>query len=262
MKLIDKRVLITRSRAQSEEFGTALIAQGALPIFFPVIEIIPPADFFDLDHALQDLDQYDWLMLTSVHAVDAFFQRLVTLDIKNIPSHMRVAVVGAKTAQALSTHGITADHVPNEYVSEGMLSGLNENISGKRFLLPQSNLSKHVLADEIRSAGGIADEVVAYQNVIGQPDVAGLQSLRCGVDVVTFTSPSTVRNFMRLVRENGLDPLNLPGKPFFACIGPVTKKTAEEANLGDLIVAEEYTTEGIIRVLSDLAEPVKSDLKV
>ena len=76
MNLIDKRILITRPRAQADELAKALIAQGAQPIFFPVIEIVPPNDFSDLDHALQNLDQYDWLILTSIHGVDAFFKRL------------------------------------------------------------------------------------------------------------------------------------------------------------------------------------------
>ncbi len=252
MKLKNKRVLITRPRAQAEEFSSALIAEGAIPVYLPVIQIIPVDDFSILDRALQSLDQYDWLVLTSIHAVDAFFQRLKALEIKNVPSQLRMAVVGSRTAQALSNYGITADYMPQDYSTEGLLFGLKEDIHDKRFLLPQSNLADKTLADGIHLAGGVVDEVIVYQNVTGPLDVDGLEELRSGVDVVTFASPSAVRNFMRLVRENGLDPFNLTGRPLFACIGPVTKKAAEEAGLGDLVVAKEYTTVGLVELLGDL----------
>jgi uroporphyrinogen-III synthase len=129
---------------------------------------------------------------------------------------------------------------------------LGENIHGKRFLLPQSDLARTVLAIEIRSAGGIVDEVVAYRNVKGQPDISEINALKSGVEIITFTSPSTVWNFVDIVRENGLDPLHLPGAPLFACIGPITKKAAEEAGFVNLVAAEKYTTDGLVEVISKL----------
>jgi uroporphyrinogen III methyltransferase / synthase len=217
-----------------------------------VIEIVPVDDFSTFDHALQQLDQYDWLVFTSIHAVDAFFQRLAVLEIKSIPTQLRVAAVGARTANALSVHGIRADHVPQEYSAECVLFGLKENIHNKRFLLPQSNLANKTLADGIRLAGGVVDEVIAYQNVTASLDVHGLEELRAGVDVVTFASPSAVRNFIQLLRENGLDPFHLAGAPLVACIGPVTRKAAEEAGFRNLAEAEEYTTDGLVKLLGDL----------
>lgn len=249
MNLNGKRILITRPRAQAQEFANALIAHGAIPIFFPVIEIIPPADYSKLDDTLQNLERYDWLIFTSIHSVDAFFQRL---GVNKLPSHLHMAVVGSKTSQALSAYGVKADHMPDEYISEGLFSGLNENIAGKQFLLPQSDLVNHSLGDQIRQTGGIVTEVIAYQNVIAAVDPSGLEALRSGVDVVTFTSPSTVRNFIQLVRENGLDPFDLPGQPIFACIGPVTQKAAQEVGLDELIVAKEYTTDGLVTLIGDL----------
>ena len=252
MNLIGKRVLITRARAQAEEFAKALIAEGARPVFFPVIEIIPPNDFSVLDRALRNLDQYDWLVLTSVHGVDAFFKRLNVLGIEQLPLHLRTAAVGSRTAQCLSEHGISPDHVPDDYNAEAILPGLGENIHGKRFLLPQSDLARTVLARESCSAGGIVDEVVAYRNVKGQPDLSAMNALKSGLDIITFTSPSTVWNFVDIVRKNGLDPLNLPGAPLFACIGPITKKAAEEAGFVNLIAAEKYTTDGLVEVIGKL----------
>ena len=140
MNLTGKRIVITRPRGRAEDFADALIAEGAQPIFFPVIEIIPPDDFSALDFAIQNLDEYDWLILTSVHGVEAFFERLDVLGVKGIPPRMRVAAVGSRTARDLSRQGIWVDHVPDEYFSEAMLAGFGRTIYGERFLLPQSDL--------------------------------------------------------------------------------------------------------------------------
>ena len=250
MNLANKRILITRPRVQAGEFANALIAAGAHPIFFPVIEIVSLNDFSDLDSALIKIDTYDWLILTSVHGVDVFFKRLDTLGIKHVPEGLHVAAIGSKTASCLSHHDVTPRFVPTEYIAEAILPGLGEDISGKRFLLPQSDLARTDLANEIRSAGGVVDEVVAYRTVPSQPDVSGMDTLRLGIDIITFTSPSAVHNFVTIVRNNGLDPLNLPGTPFFACIGPVTKKAAEEMGFCDLVVANEHTTPGLIEAIS------------
>ena len=255
MNLIGKRVVITRPRKQAEEFAVALIAEGARPIFFPVIEIIPPEDFSAFDVALQSLEQFDWLILTSVHGAEAFFKRLQALNIKQIPTGLLVAAVGSKTAQYLSEHSIFVDYMPDEYIPESMLPGLGKDIRGKRFLFPQSNLARTGLADEIRSAGGIVTEVVAYWTVANEPDNTEMDKLRADVDIVTFTSPSTVRNFVSIVQKNGLDPFNLPGNPLFACIGPVTKKAAENIGFSNLVTASEYTTAGLIEALGQLVLP-------
>ena len=252
MNLTGKRIVITRPRGRAEEFATALRAEGAQPIFFPVIEIVPPDDFSSLDFAIRNLDQYDWLILTSGHGVEALFERPKTLGVKRIPPRVRVAAVGSKTARCLSQMGIWVDHVPEKYIPEALLPGFGKNIYGKRFLLPQSNLARTVLADEIRSAGGLVTEVVAYRNRLSEPNDSEINDLRSGVDVITFTSPSTVQNFVAIIRKNGLDPLNLPGNPLFACIGPVTQKAAEEASLSIIVAASEYTTAGLIEALDKL----------
>jgi uroporphyrinogen III methyltransferase/synthase len=252
MNLTKKRVLITRPRAQADGFARSLNAAGAQPIFFPVIEIIPPEDYSMLDFAIQSLEQYNWLIFTSVHGVEAFFQRLEALGIKKIPPGLRVAAVGSRTARFLSEHGLWTDHIPNEHISEELLQGFGKNLYGKRFLFPQSNLARTALANEVRSAGGLVTEVVAYRNRLSEPTVSEINALRSGVDIVTFTSPSTVRNFITVVQRHGLDVSNLPGNPLFACIGPTTRQAAEEAGLSRLVVSNEYTTDGLIETLDNL----------
>lgn len=253
MTLIGKRVLITRPRNQAGGFSAALIAEGAQPIFFPVIKIIPPDDFSAFDFALQSLDQFDWLILTSIHGVDAFFKRFTALGIKQIPPGLRVAAVGSKTAQGLSEHGIVIDYIPDEYIPEAILPGLGKNIDGMHFLFPRSNLARTVLADEICSAGGFVTEIAAYRTVSSAPDRIEVDELHAGVDVVTFTSPSIVNNFVGVTQNNGLDPFNLPGNPLFACIGPITQEAAEKAGLKNLVTASEYTTTGLIEALKQFA---------
>ena len=252
MKLTNKRILITRPRAQAHKFANSLAAQGAQPVFFPVIEIVPAEDMSVLDRELKTLSQYDWLVFTSAHGVDAFFNRLETLDIKKLPPRMRVAAVGPRTARALSDRGVWVEHVPDEYIPEALLPGFGNNLYGRRFLFPQSNLARTELAGQLRAAGALVKEVIAYRTIPAEPDISELSALRSGVDVVTFTSPSTVHNFVQVVRKNGLDPLNLPGAPLIACIGPITKKAAEEAGLLTPIVADQYTSDGLVEAIGSL----------
>jgi uroporphyrinogen III methyltransferase/synthase len=116
-------------------------------------------------------------------------------------------------------------------------------------LLPRAEIARKALPEAIATAGGVAHEIAVYQTLPAEPDPDGLATLKSGVDAVTFTSPSTVVNFIEIVRRAGLNPLHLPGSPSIACIGPITQRAAEEAGFVDVIVAEEYTSEGIVRLL-------------
>jgi uroporphyrinogen-III synthase len=116
-------------------------------------------------------------------------------------------------------------------------------------LLPRAEIARKALPEAIVAAGGVAHEIAVYQTLPAEPDPDGLAALRSGVDALTFTSPSTVENFVELARRAGLDPLRLPGDPQIACIGPITQKAAEEAGFVDVLVAEEYTSEGIVDLL-------------
>ncbi len=248
MDLNGKRILITRPKAQSAGFARRLKDLGAIPVFFPVIVIAPVKVNRALDKALRQLDQYDWLVLTSVNGVQVTWDRLSALEIKALPAHLKVAAIGPKTAAALRSVGISPDFVPDEYVAEAILPGLGE-LSGCRVLLLRADLARQALPQAIRQGGGVAHEFAVYNTVAAQPDPKGLRALRQGVDVVTFTSSSTVRNFISMLRQAGLDPAALPGKPLYACIGPVTAQTAAEEGLPAGLVAGEYTTEGLIKAL-------------
>lgn len=251
MNLTDKRILVTRPRAQAEEFAVALMAEGAQPIFFPVIEIIPLDDFSLLDNALHTLDQYDWLILTSIHGVDIFFKRLKFLKITRIPRHLQVAVIGSKTASHLSNHGVKPNFIPEEYAAEAILSGLKESVSGKRFLLPQSDLAREILAKELRSCGGIVDDIIAYHTKTVHPDSSVIDALRSGMDVITFASPSSVKGFLNILNKCNFKLRDLPGNPLVACIGPVTASAAREAGFIVDIEAKEHTITGLTTALKN-----------
>lgn len=240
-----KRVLVTRPPHQAEYFAQALREAGAEPICFPVITIGPPPDLPALDRVLQGLTAYDWLILTSVNGVAAVWERLAYLAITSLPEGLKVAAIGPQTASALQEQGLDPDFVPGEYIAEAILPGLGE-MTGRRFLLLRADQARRALADQIRLQGGLVDEVTAYQTLPAQPSEESIAGLRAGIDWVTFTSSSTVRNFVAAVRSAGLDPLDLPGSPRFACIGPVTAQTAHQEGLPVDVIASEYTTRGLL----------------
>jgi uroporphyrinogen III methyltransferase/synthase len=240
------KVLVTRPRAQSSSFGEALQAAGFEPIYFPVIEIRAVENNIELDNAIKNLAKYEWIIFTSVNAVDVFFEQGKPQELP-----VQVAAIGPKTTDALRKHNIKPDFVPEEYVAEGILPGLGD-LRGKWVLLPRAEIARQELPEAIVKAGGIAHEIVVYQTLPAEVDMDGLNSLKSGVDVITFTSASTVENFVAMMRQNGLDPLNLPNNPLFACIGPITEQAAREEGFSNLIVAKEYTTEGLIQIISNL----------
>ena len=265
------KILITRPRAQADNFAEKLRTAGFEPIFFPVIEIQPIENYVALERALEKLNCYEWVVFTSVNAVEVVFDviaRRALSRTKQSPLEAggllrpvsivarsdiapKVAAIGPKTAEALQARGVTPDFVPEEYVAEAILPGMGD-LQGKWVLLPRAEIARKALPEAIANAGGIAHEIAVYKTLPVQPDAQGLAALKSGVDVVTLTSPSTVRNFVAICKQYGLDPLNLPKDPFFACIGPITEQAAKEEGLVNLVVAKEYTTEGLMDVISNL----------
>jgi len=257
------KILITRPRNQADSFASSLIDAGFEPVFFPVIEIRPFEENVALDRAIEKLGCYDWIVFTSVNGVDAFFERfnLHRRDTENAKenktnlrelsgSAVKTAAIGPKTAASLEARGVKPDFVPDEYVAEAILPGLGD-LRGRWVLLPRAEIARKALPEAIVEAGGVAHEIAVYQTIPAEPDADGLAALKSGVDAVTFTSPSTVTNFVEIIRSEGLNPFHLPGNPKIACIGPITQKAAEEAGYFDVIVANEYTTNGLVKLLQE-----------
>ena len=245
-----KHILITRPRAQADDFAEKLRSAGFEPIFFPVIEIQPIENNVALERALEKLNCYEWVVFTSVNAVDVVFDEYSVFFLEeNI--RVKFAAIGPKTAEALRKYSIEPDFIPEEYIAEAILPALGD-LQGKWVLLPRAEIARKALPEAIANVGGIAHEITVYKTLPAQVDKDGLSALKSGVDVITFTSASTVENFVAIARQHNLDPLNLPNNPLFACIGPITEQAAREAGIQNLVDANEYTTDGLLEAITRL----------
>ena len=245
------RVLVTRPRQKASQFAHALHGIGAEAIVFPCIEIQPVDDTTLLDRALAKLDCYDWLLFTSTNAVDIVAERMESLRVTHINGKPRLAAIGPQTAATMREHGLKPNFVPEQFISEAILPGLGD-LKGRWVLLPTADIADNYLPAAIQSADGIAHVITAYRTLPAVPDPQGMAQLRQGIDVVTFTSGSTVRNFFAITRQASLNPLQLPGQPRIACIGPKTAQVARELGFKVDILPEEHTVEGLVAAL-DLA---------
>lgn len=241
------RILITRPRAQADEFADKLQAAGYEPIYFPVIEIQPIENNIALEKAIRNIEKYAWVVFTSVNTVDVVLKS----SVPSASSGVKIAAIGPKTAEALRKHNIEPDFIPDEYIGEAIMSGLGD-VKNKWILLPRAEIARAELPETISKAGGITHEIIVYRTLPANVDVDGLNALKIGVGIITFTSVSTVENFVAVCKQNGLDPLNLPNSPLFACIGPITEQAAREAGFQNLIVAKEYTTNGLLEAITKL----------
>jgi uroporphyrinogen-III synthase len=234
-----------------------LRALGAEPLLFPTIAIVPPEVGGPLDQAIARLPDYDWIIFTSVNGVEHFWARLVEVRRSSggdgedeLSIRGRVAAIGPVTAEALRQRGATVYLMPAEYRAEAILDEIGE-VAGQRILLPRADIARPALADGLRATGAQVDDVPAYRTVRGEPPLAAFDALRAGVDVVTFTSSSTVRHFVSLTQ--GLDF----GDPLIACIGPVTAATARELGLRVDVTAQEYTVDGLLEALEVMDRDVR-----
>jgi len=243
-----KRILVTRPRAQADEFADKLRSAGFEPVYFPVIEIKPVENNIALERALSRLDCYEWVVFTSANAVEVVFAQFPSLHWKG---GIKVAAIGPKTADALKLRGVTPNFIPEEYVAEAILPGLGD-LLGKWVLLPRAEIARKALPEAIFHAGGVPHEITVYKTLPVQPDPDGLAVLKSGVDVVTFASASSVENFAAILRRSKLDPLNLPNNPLIACIGPITEQAARDEGFQNIVVAKEFTTDGLIKIISTL----------
>lgn len=253
-------MLVGRARHQAGALSAELRKFGAEVIEIPFIEIRKPRSFQPLDSALKSLPGYDWLILTSVNGVEAMWERMKKLRVtKRSLEHLRIAAIGPATRKAIEKRGVKVDVVPKEYVAESVVRSLKDKVKGKRVLLVRAKVARDVIPRELRRAGAHVDVVEAYETVVPQSSRRKLQAAlknpkRCP-HVVTFTSSSTVRNFVELlnsdktrargrVRHAELDGIRM------ASIGPVTSATLRELGLPVDIKAKEFTIPGLVAAIA------------
>lgn len=253
--LAGSRILVGRARHQAGALSAELKKLGASVLEIPFIEIRQPRSFQPLDTALKNLAEYDWLILTSVNGVDAMWERLAKIRLKQ-PNFddLRIAAIGPATQKAIEQRGAKVDVVPKEYVAESVVRSLRRRVKGKRVLLVRAKVARDVIPRELRKAGAQVDVVEAYETVVPESSRKRLQialaNSRRRPHIVTFTSSSTVRNFVGLLgpRARSLNGIQM------ASIGPVTSSTLKELGLEVDISAKEYTIPGLVdAIVSSLA---------
>ena len=258
--LFGKRILITRPREHAAEFVHLLEDLGAQPIEAPMISIAPPSDWGPLDEVCRRAGEFDWIVFSSGHAVDAFIGRLLAspLDLRSLKG-VRLCTVGPATAERLARVGLKVDLVPAESRAEAVVHAMIEEgaISGQKVLLPRADIGREVIGDELRKRGADVTEIVAYRTVAldferdGAPDIYRMLLDR-KVDVVTFTSPSAVRNFVELL---GAEPAaDLLQPTVVASIGPVTAEAASQYKIHSTIVPTNYTIPALVDAIRSYFE--------
>lgn len=249
--LAGKRILITRPEQQGDSLRALLLAQGALPLAFPTIVIVPdPAQIARLDDALQSIDSYDWLIFTSRNAVAFFMARFENSSIPLTKlQKVKVAAVGPATARAIQEHGVSVQLVPDEYVGEAIARSLG-NVHGQRVLLPRAQAARETLIKDLADSGAFVDEIPLYHIITNRPNPTAWQELEKGIDYVIFTSASTVRGFFDLLGDRAAALL---AHSITACIGPITAKALEEQDIQAQIVPEQYTSEGLVQSMLEFA---------
>jgi uroporphyrinogen III methyltransferase / synthase len=252
--LFGKRVLVTRPVRQAGSLSQQLRDEGAEAVEAPTIRIVPPEDAAPLEEAVRSLASYQCVVLTSRNGVEALFAaiRADGGDARRLGG-ARVVAIGPKTAEALAAEGIRADRVPDEYrgeaAAEAVLAELGAHVRGARVLLPRAKEARQVLPETLRAKGAEVDVVEAYRTL--PPLEEEVERIRRvvsegEVDVVTFTSSSTVRNLVDVLGARAPEQI---GAVTVASIGPITTQTALDLGLRVDVTASEYTTTGLVRAL-------------
>lgn len=247
------RIIVTRAEGQASALTGPLEELGARVDEFPVIKFSPPPDTGPMDDAISCLGSFDWIIFTSANGVEWFVLRLEQLgmDLRAMGG-AKLAAIGPKTARALRDLRLRVDYVPSEYVAEAVVDQFPTNVSGRKVLIPRALEARAELPEGLRAMG--AEVVVApvYQTVMddSRSDELRERLTDASVDVITFTSASTVRFFFEQIGDTVIPP-----RAMIACIGPVTADAARAKGLSPAVVAEEYTIEGLVRALADALDP-------
>ena len=258
--LFGKRIVVTRPREQAKELTDRIESMGAEAIEAPMIRIEPPEDYAPLDAACRAVAGFDFIVFSSANAVDSFMERLLEspLDVRELKG-VKICAVGPSTAERLKRYGLKIDVTPAEFRAEALVHAISEagNVGGLRILLPHADIGREIVADELRKQGADVTEVVAYRTVVeepgreGDPDIYRML-LERRIDVVTFTSASAVRNFVKtLGTEQAVDLLRTT---IVASIGPVTAEAAAQCGIQTTIMPQQYTVPALVAAIVDYFE--------
>jgi len=249
--LMGRSIVVTRAREQASELVKRLSDLGAECLECPTIKVAPPDDLKPLDKAIENLSTYDWLIFTSVNGVNFFFNRLFVnnKDVRAL-SNVHTAVIGPATAKRLFDFGLQSDIVPESYRAESIIKAFaGKDINGKKMLLPRAKEARPILPLELTRMGAVVDEVTAYctRAVQDNVDLMLTRLKEKTIDLITFTSSSTVKNFHALLPPEDLESL-MQGVTV-ASIGPITGDTARDLGFDVHIIAESFTIPGLCQAI-------------
>lgn len=263
--LAGRTVLVTRARHQAGRLAEALRAHGATVLEVPAIAIEPPDSWAPLDAALRRLATYQWLIVTSANGVEALRTRMAELSLRASEfGGLRVAAVGRTTAAAVSELGFQVAVTPPEYVAESLVEALGQHVAGQRVLLVRAMVARDVIPDALRVRGATVDVVDAYRTAIPNKSVTAIRTCfgagrnagrNAGgrlPDAATFTSSSTVTNFLALVRAAGTA---VPREMKAISIGPVTSTTLRENGWEPAAEADPHDLEGLVAAVVRALRP-------
>jgi uroporphyrinogen III methyltransferase / synthase len=254
--LSGKRVLVTRPSQANDNLQELLAAQGAHPVLFPTVVIVPDADgLARLDRALERLSEFAWLVFTSKKAVDLFCERWKAGHaVGPLPA---IAAIGPVTARALAENGLHVTAMPEEYTGDAIPSVMGD-VREMKILVPRAQGAREDLIDLLAQKGALVEEVVLYQAVTSSPEPAAWAQLSKGVDYVTFTSASTVNSFFELLGERAHAVL---AQAVTACIGPITADALAKYGIQAHVVARQYTAEGLVQAIMDNEQQLQQEAK-
>lgn len=255
LPLWGKRILVTRSRTQASVLAEKIKKLGGEAIEFPTIEIAAEKNLAPLHQAFEKLDQFRWIIFTSVNAVALFFKELQAQnrDIRSL-ANLQICAIGPATAASLQKLGLLVELIPDEYQAEGLVEKMKDLIKpGQQVLLPRARGAREVLPVRLREMGAVVEECFLYEAVVPSTfSQEKWQAIRPDdLDYITFTSSSTVSNFVQMIGREQVERIKKQTK--VACIGPITAVTAREKGFDIDVEASEYTIEGLLQaILQDI----------
>ncbi len=246
LPLFGKRIVVTRAKGQSDALGSQLVELGADAIELPTIEILPAVDYGPLDSAIARLCEYDWLIFTSANGVRFFLERLDRSNADLRALRAKICAIGPATRAAIEALHLKVDLMGKEYVAEGLLEAFQKHdLKGRRILLPRAAAARDILPNGLARRGALIDVVEAYRTVVPECAPARAKEIFSArrPDWITFTSSSTVRNFVAVAGADAVRGAKV------ASIGPVTSQTARECGIEVTAEAREFTIGGLVNVL-------------
>ncbi len=251
-----KKIIVTRSRKQASGLAQKIRELGGTPLEFPTIEIVPEPDLTLLAHAFRQIQDYHWIIFTSVNAVEIFFEqmKLNNMDIRDLHG-LKICAIGPATRKRLEDWGLKVQIMPDEYRAEGVLQALDGMLTkGDRVLMPRATGARDILPETLREMGLQVNEINIYSAALaaGETDMPD-DIIKGRVDYLTFTSSSTVNNFVEIMGPENISRLGEHIR--IACIGPITADKARKLGFNVKIVAEKYTIDGLVQaILNDVED--------